>query len=142
MTGFINENTLKIIHLAKNFYEGILEAVDRGVRVKYLWSFEFDRRSISSEQKHRNKSLFEDVILKIEELFGLTPKMKGLDMKFVHKKIPTYYDIFDKKRVMIKLQDPSDPARIFACMNILDPNLAKELLNKYYTLWTFEAEDT
>lgn len=140
MTGFINENTIKILQFAKNFYEGIVKALNRGIRVKYLWSFGFDDRVISSEQKFKNKILFERLLDKAKKLFGLSPKMSGLEMKYVHKRIPTYYDIFDKKRVIIKLQDPSDPVRIFSCMNILDPKLAKELMDKFYSLWLFEAE--
>lgn len=65
--------------------------------------------------------------------------MDGLEMKLIHKKIPTYYDIFDKKRIMIKLQNPLNPFRIFASLNILDPNLAKELKKKFLSIWLFES---
>jgi len=139
MTGFLNENTIKVLPFAKYFYEGIINALNRGVRVKYIWSFEHDERLLSEEQKNRNKILYDKFMNKFVDLYNISPEMDGLEMRFIHKKIPTYYDIFDKKRIMIKLQDPLNPSRIFACMNILDPNLAKELKRKYYSVWLFKS---
>lgn len=139
MTGFLNENTIKILPYAKNFYEGIINALNRGVRVKYIWSFEHDERLLSEEQKNRNRILYDKFMNKFVDLYNISPEMDGLEMRFIHKKIPTYYDIFDKKRIIIKLQDPLDPSRIFACMNILDPTLAKELKRKYNSVWLFKS---
>jgi len=139
MTGFLNENTIKVLPFAKNFYEGIINALNRGVRVKYIWSFEHDERLLSEEQKNRNRILYDKFMKKFIDLYNISPEMDGLEMRFIHKKIPTYYDIFDKKRIMIKLQDPLNPSRIFACMNILDPTLAKELKRKYYSVWLFKS---
>lgn len=139
MTGFINKDTIKILPFAQNFYEGIRNAWNRGVQVNYLWSFEYDERPLSSKQKVRNQTLFEKLMEKFEELFAISPKMDGFQMKFVHKKIPTYFDIFDGKRIMIKLQNPSNPVQIFACMNIFDPTLAKELRKKFQVTWLLEA---
>jgi len=139
MTGFLNDNTIKILPFAKNFYEGIINALNRGVQVKYLWSFEYDDRPLSNEQKIRNKILYKKLIKKFKELYNISSEMDGLEMKLIHKKIPTYYDIFDKKRIMIKLQNPLNPSRIFASLNILDPNLAKELKKKFLSIWLFES---
>jgi sugar-specific transcriptional regulator TrmB len=142
MTGFINENTIKILHYAQNFYEGIKNAWNRGVQVKYLWSFEYDERPLLDKQKVRNCILFEKLMKKFDELFKISSKMDDFQMKFIHRKIPSYYDIFDQKRIMIKLQNPSNPAQIFACMNIFDPTLAKELRKKFHVIWILEAMET
>ncbi len=139
MTGFLNDNTLKVLPFAKSFYKGILNASNRGVQVRYLWSFEYDERTLSNEQKIKNHILFERLIKSLNDLFGLSPKIDGFEMKFIYKRIPTYYDIFDNSRVLIKLQNPLNPTQIFACMNVLDPILAEELAKKYDSIWLFEA---
>ncbi|MFX1277475.1 MAG: TrmB family transcriptional regulator [Promethearchaeota archaeon] len=141
MTGFLNDNTLKVIPFAKNFYRAILNAVNRGVQTRYLWSFEYDERPLTNEEKLKNHSLFDKLIEVLYNLFGLTPKIDGFEMRFIYRKIPTYYDIFDNSRVLIKLQNPLNPTQIFACMNVLDPILAKELANKYNNIWLFEATE-
>ena len=73
--------------------------------------------------------------------FGLTPEIDGFEMRYLYRKIPTYYDIFDNSRVLIKLQNPLIPTQIFACMNVLDPILAQELANKYNNIWLFESTE-
>ena len=45
----------------------------------------------------------QNVVKKHEELFGISPRKYDLEMKFIHRRIPTYYDIFDKKRIIFKL---------------------------------------
>ncbi|MFX1295441.1 MAG: TrmB family transcriptional regulator [Promethearchaeota archaeon] len=141
MTGFLNENTLKVLSYAKNFYNGIFNAINRGVQVKYLWSFEFDERSPSNEDIHRTTILAKKLMKKFEKLFNTFPRISAFEMKFIHKRIPTYYDIFDKKRVLIKLQNPLYPSQIFVGMNVLDPDLANELRKKFLAMWVFEAFD-
>lgn len=139
MTGFLNENTLKILPLAKQFYKGILVALNRGIQVKYLWSFEFDERPLSKEQKARNEILFKRLSKKLKDLFNLSSKMHEFEMKFMQKRVPTFYDIFDNNRVLIKLQNPIKPWQIFACLNVLDPVLAHDLTEKYEQMWLFDA---
>ncbi len=137
MTGFLNENTFKILPHAKVFYNGILNALNRGIPIKYLWSFEYD--ALSDEQKVRNEMFFDKLINKLKDLFNLSSELEGFEMRFIQKRIPTYYDIFDNNRVLIKLQNPLKPWQIFACINVLDPILAKELTEKYENMWLFEA---
>lgn len=60
-------------------------------------------------------------------------------MKYIFQRSPTYFDIFDKKRIMFKLQNPIKPYQIFACMNVVDPNLANDLREKFLSMWTFDA---
>ncbi len=54
---FWNENA-EILPQAKQFYKGILIALNRGIQIKYLWSCEFDESPLSEEQKASNENLF------------------------------------------------------------------------------------
>ncbi len=60
-------------------------------------------------------------------------------MRFIQKRIPTFYDIFDNNRILIKLQNPFKPWQIFACLNVLYPVLAHDLTEKYENMWLFDA---
>ena len=133
LIGFINENTGKIYSDDDNFFfKGIRKVLKRGVCVKALFTFGFDDRPLSDDQENTNKTLFN----KINKKFF---KLNNFEMKFIHKKIPTHYDIFDKRRIIFKLQNPIKPWQIFACMDVVDPTLAEELREKFNNLWTFEA---
>ncbi|MHA1301673.1 MAG: TrmB family transcriptional regulator, partial [Candidatus Helarchaeota archaeon] len=138
MTGFINENTLKILHLAGPFFNGIKNALKRGVSIKYLWSFDFDKRPLTKDLKKKNEELYRRVIKKVQNLYNFSPNSDpNLEMRFINNRIPNYFDIFDRKRVMIKLQDPLENARFYAAINVLDHNLASKLRDKFFELWLF-----
>ncbi|MFX0038947.1 MAG: TrmB family transcriptional regulator [Promethearchaeota archaeon] len=138
---FINEGTLKVIPYAKMIYEPLKNAVDRGVTVKDLWSFEYDNRPLTDEHKKENAEIFGKLKRLQEELYGLSTNLHEFEMKYVNQKTTTYFDIFDKKRIIFKLQNPLKPYQIFACMNVIDLSLAEELRNKFLSMWTFEALD-
>ena len=140
MTGFINENTIKILKFGRPLFDGVIKALKRGITVKYLWSFEYDERKLLEEEKIKNKNLYSDLLKKFEELHDISSYKNELSMKFIHKRMPTYFDIFDRNRVIIKLQNPLHAARIFACIDVLDPNLATELREKFFSIWRFEAK--
>lgn len=141
MTGFINENTLKVLPFGKILYNGIKDALSRGILVKYLWSFDFDNRPLSNDLISKNKELYEKLKIKLEELFDLSPNVKGFKMKYIYKRIPSYYDIFDNNQVLLKLQNPINPSQIYALINIIDINLAEDLKRRFNHLWIFEALD-
>jgi len=136
---FINKGTLKVIPHAKLIYEPLRNAVDRGVIVKDLWCFEYDTRPLTNEQKKENSEVFQDLKKLQDELYGLSTNIHEFNMKYINHKTTTYFDIFDKKRVIFKLQNPLKPYQIFACMNVIDPSLAEELRDKFLSMWTFEA---
>ncbi|MFX0125353.1 MAG: TrmB family transcriptional regulator [Candidatus Hodarchaeota archaeon] len=135
---FINETTLKVLSLAEEFFQSLNRALKRGVQVKVLWSLEYDRVPLTEDQKNKEITLFNEIKEKIEE-FGLPTRSDNFGMKFIHTRVPTYYDIIDKKRVLIKLQNPSRPWQIFASLNIVDPLLARELRKHYYAVWQFDS---
>ncbi|MFX1379690.1 MAG: TrmB family transcriptional regulator [Promethearchaeota archaeon] len=138
---FINKGTLKVIPHAKLIYAPLRNAVDRGVIVKDLWCFEYDTRPLTNEQKKENSEVFQELKKLQDELYGLSTNIHEFNMKYINHKTTTYFDIFDKKRVIFKLQNPLKPYQIFACMNVIDPSLAEELRDKFLSMWTFEALD-
>ena len=139
---FINKNTVKILPFGKIIYEPLRKAVERGVSVKDLWSFEYDERPLSQEEKDQNADIFKEIVETQENLFELSPKIPGFQMKYIFHRNPTYYDIFDKRRIVFKLQNPLKPYQIFASMNVVDPNLAEDLRSKFLQICTFEAFDS
>jgi len=136
---FINKSTLKILPYAKMIYLPLKNAIDRGVTVKDLWCFEYDERPLTTELKIENVKIFKDLKKHQEEFYGLSTNLPGFEMKYINHRTPTYFDIFDGKRLLFKLQNPLKPYQIFAVMNVIDPNLAEELRKKFLSMWTFEA---
>ena len=138
-TGFLNENTLKILKHAKVLYDVIHKVIDKGIRVKYLWSLDYDDRPLSAEEKEHSHELYKELIIKCEEYFDISPDIKEFESKYIYKRFQTYYDIFDGKRIIFKLRNPFKQFEIYACMNVLDPELAEELRRRYLNIWEFEA---
>jgi len=144
VNSFINENTIKILPYGKDLFEPYKLALDRGVRLKYLWSFEHDGRPLSNEQKSHDAEIFGKIKQLLEELYHLSVERPNFEMRYINKKTPTYYDISDKERIIFKLQNPLKPYQIFASMHVMDPDLAEKLRQKYLNVWNLEAieEDT
>ena len=139
MTGFLNESTLKVLPYGKLIYNGIYDALQRGVRIKYLWSFEYDNRLLTEDIVINANELYSNLLKSLENLYDLSLKIKGFEMKYIYTRIPSYYDIFDSKRILFKLQDPSKSNEIFSCLNILYPSLAEELRKTFLRVWELEA---
>ncbi|MFW9902965.1 MAG: TrmB family transcriptional regulator [Candidatus Thorarchaeota archaeon] len=136
ITEFINDTTLRVLDLGSIFFQELSKSVDHGINVKMLWCFENDQ--IEKVDNEENYDLFSQVREKHEE-FGLTNKKKNFEIKTLFRRVPTYFDIFDKKRVIFKLQNPSQPRRIFASLNILDLDLAYQLRTHFHNIWIYEA---
>ncbi len=141
LNDFINIYTLKVLPYGKDLFQTIKEIVEKGVKVKLLWSFEHEERSLSETEKEKDFKLYKKVSFKLGEMFNLKFNFNGFEMKFIFKRIPTSFDIFDRKRIIFKIQDPLRPSRIFSCMNVLDPILANQLRDKFLNIWTFEASN-
>ena len=138
---FINKSTIKVLPHARLIYDPLKRAVDRGIKVRDLWSFEYDERPVTEQQKEEKAKTFNEIRKLQEDLYGLSTDMPGFEMKYIYHRTPTYFDIFDRKRIIFKLQNPLKPYQIFACMNVVDPSLAEDLRNKFFSMWTFEALD-
>jgi len=136
ITEFINDTTLKVLNQAGNFFEELSNTVDHGINVKMLWCFENNQTEPINNEA--NYELFSQLKEKHKE-FGLTNEKKGFEIKTLFRRIPTYFDIFDKKRVILKLQNPTQPRMIFASLNIIDPDLANQLRTHFNNIWIYEA---
>jgi len=139
-TGFLNENTLKVLPLGRKFYKSIILAINRGVNVKFLWSFDHDERILSEEQKKEDLNVFSQLITLYKERFNMNPEKMNFEVKFVFKKMASYFDIIDNKRILLKLQDLLNPPLIFACINVLDPNLANIMRKNYLDLMLYHGQ--
>ncbi len=138
-TGFLNENTINVLRLGGALFMGIFRALGRGVKVKILWSFEFDERPISVKEKKRCEVLYENLKSELSGRFHTSLDFPGLEMKCVYQRIATLYDVFDEKRVILKIQDPASPDQIFASVDVLDLKLALELKEKFFKLWNSQT---
>jgi len=141
ISSFVNRRILSIIRYAKNYFLEILKALNRGVQVKYLWSPELSNRFLVNSQIDKNQIIFKKLKKEIKELFSLSTDIEGFEIKYIPKIIPTHFIIFDKKRVIIKMQNPLRTSEIFATMNVLDPNLAVELRGIFLNIWFFDVID-
>ena len=139
LNDFINKYTLKVLPHGINLFKGLITALEKGVKVKILWSFEHDNRTLSEKQKNEDFELYKKVDLKVRELLNVSSSPNRLEMRYIYNKIPANYDIFDSKRIIFKIQDLLIPSRILACMNVLDPILAEKLRDRFLSIWTFEA---
>ncbi len=136
---FFNETTLKIIPHGHLVYNSLKEAVDRGVEVKDLWSFEFDARPLTEELKQKCHQSFEQLQNLLATLYGFTPKLPNFRIKYIYHRMPSNFDIFDKKRIIFKLKNPLKPYQIFSVMNVVDLGLAEDLRGKFLSMWNFES---
>ena len=136
ITEFINDTTLRVLDHGRSFFEELSKTVDHGINVKMLWCFE------NNQSEHMNNEANYDLFSQIKEKhkeFGLTDKKDNFEIKTLFRRVPTYFDIFDKKRVIFKLQNPAEPRRIFAILNILDLELAYQLRTHFHNIWIYEA---
>jgi sugar-specific transcriptional regulator TrmB len=138
LNGFINEDSLKLIPLADKMVESVSFALDRGVKAKLLLSFEYDNRIVLKDQKLRDLELIETIKQEFKKV-GLSTDRENFELKFTFKRFPNCYDIIDRKRIIMKLQNPSASWQVFACINIIDPLLAEELREKYFGIWRFDT---
>ncbi len=139
MIGFINENTMNIIPRAKYLYGGLIPFVERQGQVKFLWSFDLDERNPSAGQMKNNDIVYRDLSNRIDAELNLRALGDTFAMKYVNQRISTYYDIFDDTRVILKLRNPVQSSQIFACISVLDPNLARELKKYFMEIWNTRA---
>ncbi|MBD3255171.1 MAG: hypothetical protein GF383_08755 [Candidatus Lokiarchaeota archaeon] len=138
---YVSQKTTKIIPRGALFYNPIRKAINRGVRVKILWNFQLDERPIDSETEEKNASIFKELTDILKQNFQLDTQLSGFSTRFIHHKIPTLYDIFDKKRIIFKIQNPLKPYQIFTIMNVIDPTLAEKLRENYLSVWNLESID-
>ncbi|MHA2294325.1 MAG: TrmB family transcriptional regulator [Candidatus Hodarchaeales archaeon] len=138
LNGFINQYSMKLFSMADKLVESILAALDRGVQIKSLMSFEYDNRPISDTEEKEIRERIQGIKESFNDL-GISLDKDDYELRFTYKKFPNCYDVVDRERVIMKLQHPSASWQIFACLNIVDPLLAEELRKKYLNVWQFDT---
>jgi sugar-specific transcriptional regulator TrmB len=134
LTGFINKRTLKLFQKSGWLFNYLKIPLKRGVKVKILWSFEYDYRAVSESEREQDQMRFFQLKTTIENQFREMGVENLPEMKAIPQNLMTYYDIIDKDRVLLKLRSPAS-SRVFACMNILDPQFSKQLSLQFTELW-------
>ena len=97
-----------------------IKAAERGVKIKVLLNEEF-------------------IIPKIEYMkeCGMKEKiMDKVEIRAMKKAIPTYFEVIDGEKVVLKVNNPKNPAQILAMTKIWDVKLAKEIREKFEEMWS------
>lgn len=134
LTGFINNRTIKLFQKSGWLLDYLKQPLKRGVKVKLLWSFEYDQRPVSESDNHQDMQRFSQLKSLIEHRFREMGVENLPEMKAIPHILMNYYDIIDKDRVLLKLRRPAS-SQVFACMNILDPQFSKQLSIQFNELW-------
>jgi len=138
-TGFINENTEEVLSLSPHLYGGLGDFLARHGRVRFLWSFDRDERDLSDAQKVANDQTFRRICEVMQNKLHVSPLSPGVEVKFVHTRIFTYFDLFDHNRAILKLRNPLSSSQIFSCITVLDPELVRQLAGYFNDLWFSHA---
>ncbi len=138
-TGFITDDTLKVLHLANTIYSGLKACLANGGNVRFLWSFDFDERPLSDLEKRKNDTTMLEVERIMEETFSISRLDTGFEMKYVYFRLPMYFDVLNKREVIFKFRNPLFQSQISVCLSVIDPGLTNEFHNYFYELWERKA---
>ncbi len=138
-TGFINEHTEQALPLARYLYRGLAEFLARHGRVRFLWSFDLDEHDHSDVQKAANDRMFRHICQIMDDALHVSTSSPGVEIKYVHTRIFTYFDLFDQNRVILKLRNPLSSSQIFSCITVLDPELVRNLARYFNDIWFSHA---
>jgi len=96
-----------------------IKATERGVKIKALLTEEF----IITEMK----------ILKEQ---GIKEKiMDNIEIRVMKRATPSYFEVIDAEKVVLKVNNPKNPAQILAITKIWDVKLAKEIRAIFEEMW-------
>ena len=62
--------------------------------------------------------------------------MDKVEIRAMKKAIPTYFEVIDGEKVVLKVNNPKNPAQILAMTKIWDVKLAKEIREKFEEMWS------
>ena len=122
MASRMTSERIKNVILKENYVDilaALYDSIKKGVEVKIIL----------------NSSVNFD---KLEDLPIVKKLMMHIGTEFNCRlaKIPaTPFDIIDGENVLLQMLNPLNPDELFAVVNIKDEKLAKELRNKFFTIW-------
>lgn len=139
-TSILNDNIIDLISFGKPYFQELRKTLNRGVEIKYIWSPEPNRgKSLTPGQINKHQATYKELKRTLKDLYNLSDEIEGFKLKFIPKQIPTNFNIFDSRRVIIKMQNPLKTSEILSVMNVLDPDLAIELRKTFFNLWDYES---
>ena len=139
-TSTINDNIIDLISFGKPYFQELRKALDRGVEIKYIWSPEPGKgKSLTLAQINKSHAIYKELKKILKDYYNLSDEIEGFKLKFTPKRIPTNFNVFDSRRVLIKMQNPLRTSEILSVLNVLDPELAMELKKTFFNLWYYES---
>jgi len=96
-----------------------IKAAERGVKIKALLNEEF----IITEMEY------------LKELGGKEKIMDTVEIRAMKNAIPSYFEVIDAEKVVLKVGNPKNPGQILAMTKIWDVKLAKEIREKFEEMW-------
>ena len=98
----------------------VIKAAERGVKIKALLNEEF---IIPKVEYMKERGIKEKIMDKIE-------------IRVMKRANPSYFEVIDGEKVVLKVDNPKNPAQILAMMKIWDVKLAKEIREKFEEMWS------
>lgn len=98
----------------------VIKATERGVKIKALLNKEFIIPELQYLEKYRVK---EKIMDKVE-------------IRVMKTAIPSYFEVIDREKVVLEVENPKNPAQILAMTKIWDVKLATEIRDKFEDLWS------
>ncbi|MCK4476234.1 MAG: TrmB family transcriptional regulator [Methanophagales archaeon] len=99
---------------------GAIKATERGVKIKALLNEEF---IIPKMEYMKERGIKEKIMEKVE-------------IRVMKRANPSYFEVIDREKVVLKVNNPKNPAQILAMTKILDVKLAKEIREKFEEMWS------
>lgn len=139
-TSILNNRIVDLTIYGKQYFQELYKALNRGVEIKYIWSPEPDRdKPLTLSQINKSQAIYKELKKILKDYYNISDEIEGFKLKFIPKRIPTNFNIFDSRRVLIKMQNPLRTSEILSVMNVLDPELAMELRKTFFNLWYYES---
>jgi len=68
---------------------------------------------------------------------GIKEKIvNNIEIRVMKRATPSYFGVIDGEKVVLKVNNPKNPAQILAMMKIWDVKLAKEIREKFEEMWS------
>ncbi|OLS15018.1 MAG: putative transcriptional regulator [Promethearchaeota archaeon CR_4] len=137
--GFINEHTEQVLASVRDLFDEFTKFLAHRGQVRFLWSFDFDERDLTDAQKADNDHVFQRICQVVQDGLHLSLLSPAVEMKYMHTRIPIYFDLFDRTRAIIKLRNPFSPSQIISCITILDREIVNQFVRYFDFLWFSHA---
>ena len=98
----------------------VIKAAERGVKIKALLNEEF---IIPKMEYMKERGIKEKIMDKVE-------------IRVMKRAVPSYFEVIDGEKVVLKVNNPKNPGQILAMTKIWNVKLAKEIRDKFEEMWS------